>query len=365
MKKKIALVHDYLFQFGGAERVFYALHKIFPEASIYTTIFLPKRLPDFFRKLSINTSFMQKIPFIAEFYRYFFHLYPFAVRSFDLSSYDLVISSSSAWAKGIRKRKDARHVCYCHTPARFIWRYREYVQKENFPFIIQKVLPLLLLPIKQWDISNTRGVDYFISNSDYISNRIKNVYHRDSKVIHPPIDTDFFSLSNTKGDYFLIVSRFLAYKRIDLVINAFKKLKQPLKIVGAGPHENALKKLAEGSGNIAFLGKVPERELLNLYQNCLSVIFPGEEDFGLVPLEAASCGKPTIAFYAGGAKETIIEEKTGIFFREQTENSINEAMTRFLGQKFDRMFIREHALKFNFLEFKKKILGFLDEKQIL
>jgi glycosyltransferase involved in cell wall biosynthesis len=361
---KVALVHDYLNQLGGAERVLLALHEIFPEAPIYTSIYDRDRMSGAFRRMDIRTSYMQNWPNIMHAHRYYFSFYPRAFESFDLSQYDLIISSSSAYAKGIKKRKGAKHICYCHTPARFLWRYADYVRGENLPALLKLVLPFFLSGIKKWDLKNNEGVDHFIANSRVIRERIRSFYGRDSVIIYPPVDTQFYQPAGKAENYFLIVSRLLSYKRIEIAIEAFNRLGHPLKIVGEGPEGGRLKKLAKS--NISFLGRVIEdNEVARLYAGCRALIFTGEEDLGLAPLEAAACGKPTIAYAAGGALETVIDGETGILFKEQKVASILEAVKRFESFSFDDKLLRGQARKYDKESFEQKIRSFLSENKIL
>ncbi|MDI6731782.1 MAG: glycosyltransferase, partial [Candidatus Margulisbacteria bacterium] len=290
---RLAIVHDFLNQFGGAERVVSALHEIYPDAPIYTSIYDEKRLPDNFRKMDIRTSFMQKLPFIFDLYRQYLVLYPIAFEQFDLSDYDVILSSSSAFAKGVRKRQNQLHICYCHTPMRFVWRFDDYVKREWFLSAIKGFLPFILDPIKKWDLATAEAVDYYIANSKTVAERIRRIYGRESVIINPPVETKIIAPSAHELDYFLIVSRLAAYKRIDIAIEACRQLDVPLKIIGGGPAKKELEKIA--GKNIQFIGRVTDRELINYLAECRALIFPGEEDFGIVPLEAMASGRPVIA----------------------------------------------------------------------
>lgn len=361
--KKIALVHDYLNQFGGAERVVSVLHRIFPEAPLYTSIYDRQKMPREFEKIEIKVSFMQYLPFVMQKFRAYFWLYPKAFESFDLSDYGLILSSSSAYAKGIKKRKDAVHVCYCHNPMRFAWSFDDYVKREKIDPVVRFVLSRFMAGLKNRDIKNNLGVDYFIANSKTVAQRIKKYYGRDSVVINPPIECDKFSIDKREGDFFLLVSRLSYYKRIDIAVAAFSKLGLPLKIVGIGPAEKELRKHA--GQNIDFLGKVDDNTLRDLYSTCRALVFTEEADFGMVPLEAAASGRPTLAFRAGGAEETIIEGETGIFFDRQEPESLIEAVKKFEARSFDKEKIRRHAEKFDRLAFCDKLMDFLHEIKAL
>ena len=363
---KIAIVHDYLNQYGGAERVIEVMHEIFPEAPVFTSIYQPENMPDSFKKMDIRVTFMQKFPFLDRFYKKYFMLYPIAMKSLKVKDFDLIISSSSSFAKGVRKRKNAVHVCYCYTPTRFVWYYNSYIKKENFSKIISTfLLPLFIKSLKKWDLRAVEGVDKFIAISNHIKNKIKACYKRDSEVIYPPVDFEKFNIrqaSKERGSYFLVVSRLNAYKNIDMAINACKKINQNLKIIGTGLYLKELKKIAGDSKKIEFLGRVSDEELSNYYSGCRALIFPGEEDFGISPLEAQASGKPVIAYAKGGALETIIDGETGIFFKEDNEDSLSESISDFISMenKFIPEVIRKHALKFDKEVFKKSFKAYID-----
>ena len=358
---KVALVHDYLNQYGGAERVLQALSEIFPEAPIYTLIYDKKRTGYVFSNKKIYTSFLQKIPFAKSYHRAFLLLMPLGIEQFDLSSYDLVISDSASYAKGIITLPSTVHICYCHTPIRYAWddSYR-YIKEFGYPSFFKKIIPFFLNYIRIWDVQASKRVDYFIANSKFVKRRIKKYYRRKAEVIYPPVETKKFFISNSNKDYFLMVGRFLPYKRFDLAISVFNKLKLPLKIVGDGPEKSKLKKLA--LPNIEFLGLVSDEKLAKLYSNCKALIFPQEEDFGIVALEAMASGRPVIAYKGGGVLETVKEKETGIFFEEQTEESLMEAIRNFKESDFNPELIRNHSLKFDKEIFKQKIKEFIESK---
>jgi len=363
---KIAIVHDYLNQYGGAERVIEVMHEIFPEAPVFTSIYQPENMPDSFKKMDIRVTFMQKFPFLDRFYKKYFMLYPIAMKSLKVKDFDLIISSSSSFAKGVRKRKNAVHVCYCYTPTRFVWYYNSYIKKENFSKIISTfLLPLFIKSLKKWDLKAVEGVDKFIAISNHIKNKIKACYKRDSEVIYPPVDFEKFNIrqaSKERGSYFLVVSRLNAYKNIDMAINACKKINQNLKIIGTGLYLKELKKIAGDSKKIEFLGRVSDEELSSYYSGCRALIFPGEEDFGISPLEAQASGRPVIAYAKGGALETIIDGETGIFFKEDNEDSLSESISDFINMEnnFIPEVIRKHALKFDKEVFKKSLKAYID-----
>lgn len=359
---KIAIAHDYLNQYGGAERVIESFHEIFPSAPIYTSIYLAENMPESFKKMDIRTSFMQKLPFLNKHFKRYLLVYPKAFESFNLNEYDLILSSSSAFAKGVNKNRNACHVCYCYSPMRFVWEYQRYVEKEKFGTLIRKILPSFVSILKSWDLKVNKNVNFFISISKNIQKKIETCYCRQSDVIYPPVTTDNFKISNNIGNYFLLVSRLNAYKRIDLVVEAFNQLKLPLKIVGDGPSRKNLENLA--GPTVEFFGKVDEDRLAEIYSKCQAFIFPGEEDFGIAPVEAQASGRPVIAYAQGGALETVIDEETGIFFKDQTVESLIEAIMKYnrLKNTFNPQMIRENALRFDKEIFKRQIKTFIEEK---
>ena len=361
---KVAIIHDWLINFGGAERVLLEIHKLFPEAPIYTCIYDEKKHEEVFFDAEIKTSFIQKLPFAVEKYRYYLPLMPIAFEQFDLNKYDLVISSSFCCAKGVNVNANTLHICYCHTPMRYAWdMYNEYC-KGNI--LKRMIITSQLHKIRQWDRISADRVDYFIANSKYVANRIYKHYRRNSKVIYPAIRNQFYKNkidvdTENKKDY-LIVTRQVSYKKVDIVIEAFNELGLPLKVVGKGPEKSRLKKMAKN--NITFLEDLTEEQLLNEYQNCRAFVFMAEEDFGMVMAEAQAMGKPVIAYEKGGASEIIINDKTGILFKEQNKDSLKDAVLKMEKEykKFDSVEAREHAQKFNEENFKKELKEFIEEK---
>ena len=354
---RIALVHDYFVQMGGAERVAEAMHESFPSSPMYTTVALPHSLPHRLRLADIRTSPLQHLPAIERRFRHYFMLYPFAVENFDLSQYDLIFSSSSGYAKGVRRRRNAIHVCYCHTPMRWVWRYDDYVARERFGRVARGMLPMMLWPLKQWDLRASQQPNYYIANSRLVADRIKKIYGREAHVIPPPIDVNRFHMSNEIDDYYLVLSRLMPYKRIDLAIEACKRMNRRLIVIGDGPDRNRLEKLADD--RIEFLGRQPDK-IVNYYAaRCRALLFPGEEDFGMAPLEANAAGRPVIAYRAGGAVETVAEEVTGVFFDQASSVSLAEAIEKFEGLRFDQYTLRRHAEKFDRTVFSFRVLQFL------
>ena len=354
---RIALVHDYFVQMGGAERVAEAMHDSFPGAPIYTTVALPQSLPSRLRGADIRTSPMQHLPAMDRRFRHYFMLYPFAVEHFDLSPYDLIFSSSSGYAKGVRRRRNAIHVCYCHTPMRWVWRYDDYVAREKFGTGIRSLLPLALWGLRKWDLRASQQPNYYIANSRLVAERIRKIYKREAHVIPPPIEVNRFHMSNDIQDYYLVLSRLMPYKRIDLAIEACKRMNRRLIIIGDGPDRARLEKL--GDDRIEFLGRQSD-QIVNYYAaRCRALLFPGEEDFGMAPLEANAAGRPVIAYRAGGAEETVVEGKTGVFFDSPNSLALSEAIELFESMHWSQILLRRHAEKFDRNVFAFRVLQFL------
>lgn len=355
---KIALVHDYLTQFGGGERVLKALCEMFPEAPIFTLIYDEKATDGVFKNKKIHTSFLQKIPGSKKFFRGFIWLMPLAIEQFDLSGFELVISVSHSFGKGIITKPTTKHICYCLTPTRYLW------HDAGLPF--KSFSRLLLTYLRNWDYQAAQRPDYFIASSENVRQRIKKYYNRESEVIYPPVeiqDAREYSVRSL-NNYFLMVGRMVPYKRFDIAIEAFSKLpNEELLIIGDGPEYKKLKikSLKLRAKNIEFLGRVSDSELPKYYANCKALIFPQEEDFGITPVEAMASGRPVIAYRAGGALETVKEEKTGVFFDEQTPDSLIEALKNFNEENFHQHKIREHAKRFEKKAFKNMIQRFINK----
>ena len=359
---KVALVHDYLKQMGGAERVVIALHEIFPDAPIYTSIYDPERVDPAFRQMDIRTTFMQKLPLVTKHHQPYLPFYPFAMESLDLRGYDLVLSSSSAFGKGVITRPETMHICYCHTPMRWCWNYTEYVEREQLGGMARRVLPIMITGLRVWDQTSAMRVDHFIANSPVVAERIAKYYRREAVVIPPPVEAQRFPFdpATRPEEYFLIVSRLIPYKRIDLAIEACNQLQLPLVIIGSGRDEARLRRLA--GPTIRFMGRLSDEEVLHYYTHCRAFLFPGEEDFGITPLEAQAAGRPVIAYGAGGALASVIEGVTGLFFREQTAASVAATLAAFDERQFDAQAIRNHALEFDLPRFHRRILQFIEAK---
>ncbi|MGC2657077.1 MAG: glycosyltransferase [Bryobacteraceae bacterium] len=353
----IAVVHDYFTQQGGAERVAEQLARMFPSSDVYTTVALDKKLPPGISATKLRTSWMQRLPGLEGMYRLYFPLYPLGVDSLDLSKYELVLSSSSGYAKGVRTGTSSLHVCYCHTPMRWVWRYQDYAQRERFGVPKRLILPLLLDGLKNWDLNASRQPDQYVANSRIVAERIYECYKRDAVVIPPPIDVHRFNISSRQDDYYLVLSRLVPYKRIDLAIQACNLLQRRLFIIGDGTDRKRLESLA--SKTVRFLGRLSDQETATYAQECRALIFPGEEDFGMVPLELAAAGRPSIAFRAGGATETVIAGTTGVFFDEPTAQSLVNAITEFECMRWIPSKIRAHATLFDVTTFHERFKALL------
>lgn len=349
---RVALVHDYLNQYGGAERVLEALHELYPQAPVYTSIYDPEALPPLYRAWDIRVSWMQRLPAWRRLFRAYFPLYPSAFESFDLSSYDLVLSSSSAYAKGAIPAPGARHICYCHTPMRFAWRTDAYMEREGVAGPARMALALPLSAMRMWDTLSSVRVDAFIANSREVAARIRRYYGRESVVIPPPADLPPFA-PQPPGDYYLAGGRLIPYKRLDLAVRAFSALGLPLKVFGDGRDRAALEAIA--GPNVEFLGFVSEERRRGLFAGCRAFVFPGEEDFGITPLEAMAAGRPVIAYAAGGALDTVVEGVTGRFFHQQSPAALAAAVAAARQDEYDPCAIRRHAEGFGRARFLARV----------
>jgi len=343
---KVALVHDWLTGMRGGEKILEGLCELFPKASLYTLVFNPERVSMPIRRMAIKTSFLQYIPSVSKNYRYFLPFFPKAIEQFNLKEYDLVISTSHCAAKGVKTVPSSCHICYCLTPMRYAWGFHgEYF--GHWPSILKKPLDLILAKLRKWDLDSSQRVNFFLAISENVAQKIKNIYGRKvSRVIYPPVDTEFFTAQGRHNckDYFLIVSALVPYKRINLAVEAFNRLGLPLIIIGEGPEKNRLERAA--LKNVKFLGWQAKDIIRRYYSQARALIFPGEEDFGIVPLEAQAMGCPVIAYGKGGVKETVVEGKTGIFFYQLQAESLIAAVKAFSKLNFNSETIREHSLKF-------------------
>ncbi len=358
--RKIAIVHDWLLGMRGGEYVLEALLEIFPEAEIFTLFYEREKVSDRINSKKINVSSLNKFSIIKRNYKYFLPLFPIEIEKFNLQEFELIISSSHCVAKGIIPSPDAIHVSYIHSPMRYIWdQYTYYFGNKKFlkKYYIDKKLNYL----RMWDVSSSNRVDYFVTNSSYVSKRIEKYYRRDSIVIHPPVEVDYFTpgKKSEKEDFFISVGALVPYKRMELLVRAFSKTEFKLVIVGDGSEYKRLKKFS--SSNIKIVKSLSREELRELYRKAKAFVFAGVEDFGISFVEAQSTGLPVIAYGKGGVKDIVINEKTGLFFNEQNEEGIIGAVNKFLDLNFNVDIVRENSLKFSKHKFKEKFLSFVEK----
>jgi len=362
MKK--ALVHDWFSVYAGAEKCIESFTNIWDDFDIYSLIdFLSDKDREIILKGKYsNTSFIQKLPFSKKKYRNYLPLFPFAIEQFDLSEYDLILSSSHAVAKGVLTHSEQLHICYIHTPIRYAWDlYFQYLKESNLSKGIKGLLAKYILhKIRMWDISSVNRVDYFIANSNYIANRVKKIYQKNADVIYPPVDVDKFEFSGKKEDFYLTASRLVPYKKIDLIVETFNQLGKKLVVIGDGPDMKKIKSIAKK--NIEILGYQNDKILIEYMQKAKGFVFAAKEDFGIMPVEAQACGTPVICLGEGGTKETVIDGKTGVHFLKQSVESLSKAINRFETMTFDYKSVRENSLKFSKERFEKEIEELVNEK---
>ena len=359
---KVAIVTDWMSSFGGETRVLLAMHEMFPEAPIFTTVYNPTAVPQF-KNATVITSFLDKIPFARKKHQLFLGLMPLAFESFDLSEYDIVLSSSHACSKGIITKVDTLHLCYCHTPMRYAWDDCHRYIRESAPMKVlggRIIASLWLHSIRLWDRLAADRVDSFIANSKYIKRRIEKYYQRDSKVIYPPIQTSNFQISSEEKTYYLAGGRLVQNKKFDLIVEAFNDLGYPLKIFGRGPQMEELQIRAKD--NIEFLGFVSDEETAKLYANAKAYIVPQLEDFGITTVEALSAGTPVIGLRDGGTAEIVTDGVTGVLMDEQTSPCLIQMVKKFEGMNFDSNVIRQAALKYDVARFKRELATFIQEE---
>jgi len=352
---KIAIACDWLSSYNGAERCIESFVNLYPDSQLYTLVdFLQNR--DFIQNKSTHTSFIQNLPLARKYFRYYLPLFPYAIENFDLSRYDIILSSSHSVAKNILTHSLQTHVCYCHTPMRYAWDlYFEYINQTN-P-LVKNILKLVLHKIRIWDVVGANRVDYFIANSHFISNRIKKIYNKPSKVIYPPVDVDKFEYCDKKEDYYITVSRLVPYKRVDLIIQAFNQTNKKLIVVGQGEMLDELKSIA--NSNIEFSGYVPHKQMVQLLKKAKGFVFAALEDFGISVVEALACATPVIALNKGGTKESVIPS-VGVLFDKQDPQDLLDAINRFEKIEWDYPHIRNYALSFDRKVFEAKIKEFID-----
>lgn len=360
---RVAIVHYWLIDMRGGEKVVEALCDMYPDADIFTLVHDRSKVSEKINRHRIFTSFLQKIPGALKHYQSLLPLMPFAIESFDLTGYDLIISSESGPAKGIIPPPHATHVCYCHSPMRYLWdHYHGY--RATSGRLTRMVMPVIAPLLRSWDANTSLRVDRFVANSSHVAARINKYYRRNASVIFPPVSVEDFSPVSTIGDFYLCAGQIVPYKRIDLAVRAFNTLGKRLVIIGGGKGSeiDALKQIA--GPNIEFLGKVPFETLKTYLASCRALVFPGEEDFGMVPVEAMASGRPVIAYGSGGAVETVIHGRTGMLFGEQTEDALVEAVEDFENAQdlFDPVAIRAHAMSFGPERFRQAMADVIDRE---
>lgn len=356
---KLAIVHDWLNQIGGAELVLEVLHDMYPDAPIFTSMYAPEIMPSAYRGWDIRTTFMQRLPKVARKHQAYLPIYPLAFDRLDLSDYDVVLSNTSAFGHLVRGRPRAVHINYCLTPPRFLYNTETYLARERVRGPAQVALQPLIWGLRRADRLARERVTRFVGISRAVVDRIRRIYDRPADLIYPPVFTDRFPLGTLAGDYYLVVSRLIPYKRVDLAVEALSRLGRPLLVVGDGRDRPALEAMA--GSNVHFLGRVPADEVVGLIAGCRAFLFPGEEDFGIAPIEAMAAGRPVIAYGAGGALETVVEGHTGCFFREPDADSLVAAIERFESGRYDPAAIRENARRFDVCHFRERIRRLIDE----
>jgi glycosyltransferase involved in cell wall biosynthesis len=353
-KARVALIHDWFPVRRGGEKVFEVFAEIFPRADIFSLFHIKGSQVEALESRGIRTSFIQSLPFLKTRFRHYLPLFPMAAESFNLQEYDLVISSSHCAAKGVIPRPDALHISYVHSPVRYAWnQYHSYFPPGKMGVFSRFVIPPIIHYLRMWDVTASARVDAFAANSRAVAARIDKYYRRNAQVIHPPVDTEYFIPGEKRGDYFLIVSALVPYKKVELAIHAFNRSGLPLKIVGMGPEYKTLRRMA--GANVEFLGFLEDKDLLLVYQGAKALIMPGEEDFGINVLECQSCGVPVIALGRGGVRDTVVPGETGVFFNHPTVPSLLGALDKFQDIEFNRETVRANALGFSREAFKERI----------
>lgn len=360
---KIALVHDFLVKLGGAERVLKVFADMYPDAPIYTLLYDEKVCGKVFPASRVRPSYLQKLPeFLRKRQKYLLPFMPRAIESFDLSGYDVIISSNSAYAHGVLMSSSSKHVCYCHSPMRYAWDYtHEYLQEQNVGGFKKYLANRMIHKIRQWDQIAADRVDMYIANSNHVRKRIKKYYRKDSEIIYPPVDTKRFKPQKEHSDYFLIVSTLSPYKKIDLAVQLFNKIGKELFIIGDGSHYEYLKSIA--ASNVHVMGFKDDDTVKKYMEGCRALIFPGEEDFGITPVEAMACGKPVLAYGKGGALETVIPGVTGEFFYEPTVESMEDGLGRLIinEPQYNAEKIHKHAVQFSKQKFTENFKAFMQK----
>lgn len=354
---RVAIVHDWLNQVGGAEEVLEELVALFG-APVYTSMYWPQAMPASYRQWDIRTSWMNRLPGIKRYHQPFLPLYPLAFESLDLSGYDIVISNKSGFCHGIITPPETLHICYCLTPTRYVWRYQDYAQREKLGGWTRLILAPILNRLRVWDRLAADRVDRFVAISTEVQRRICKYYRRSSEIIYPPVDTRPFVPASRYQDYYLIVGRQVPYKRIDLAVQACTRLGLPLKVAGTGRDHNRLRAMA--GPTVEFLGRVPDETLPELMAHCRAFLFPGAEDFGIAPVKAMAAGRPVIAYAYGGALDTVIEGQTGTLFAAQTVDSLCDALQSFDPHGYDPQAVRQFAQQFDKTVFSRRLVAYVE-----
>jgi glycosyltransferase involved in cell wall biosynthesis len=357
---KVAIVHEFFCNLGGSDQVVADLHQLYPHAPIYTLLVSDRnRGAKLLEGMDLRTSFVHRLPFARRRHEPYLPLFPLAIESFDLTGYNVVLSNSHVCAKGVIPPPESVHICLCQTPARYAWDLR-FLYAQDLNPLLRAYNALVMHRLRIWDVSTCSRVDHFIANSHFVAQRIRRYYRRSATVIYPPVDTSFFTPGGNDEDYFLIVSRLTAYKRIAMAVEAFNRLGHQLLIIGDGPERRELQALA--GPNVRLLGALSREEVRDHMRNCKGLIFPGKEDFGITPVEAQATGRPVVAYGGGGALDTVVDGTTGVFFYAQTPESLCEAVLRSCTLPYDRDVIRQHALQFDREVFGKRLTDFIEEK---
>lgn len=358
---KLALVHDWLNQRGGAEDVLETLVDMFPDSPVYTSIYAPDLMPAAYRQWDIRPLWIDKLPGIHTHHQPYLPMYPLAWGGLDLSAYDVILTNKSGFCHGLRWSGRTIHICYCLAPTRYVWQLDAYIQREGFGKLTQAGLRPLMAALRKWDLDAARRVTHFIAISTEIQARIKTYYGRDSVIIFPPVDTTRFQPVPPEQveDYYLVVSRLIPYKRIDLAVQAATQLGLPLKVAGRGRDLEKLKALA--GPTVEFLGYVPDEQLPGLMARCKAFLFPGLEDFGITPVQAQAAGRPVIAYGGGGALDTVIPGRTGELFADLTVESLVNVLRDFDASRYDTEVIRRHAEQFDTAVFKRELLAYIEQ----
>lgn len=357
---RVALVHDWLNGMRGGEKVLEQLCALYPGVPIHTLLYQPERISAAISTHPVRTSIIQSLPLARKHYRWYLPLFPAAMEHFNLAGYDLVVSSSHCVALGALAPAGALHVCYCHTPMRYAWEhFHSYFPPERYGRVTRGIIAAMMTRLRTWDVAAAQRVGVFVANSACVARRIATHYRREARVVHPPVDTDFYTPAGGREDFYLIVSALVPYKRIDLAVEAFNRMRRPLVVIGEGPDRRRLEALA--GPTVTFLGWQTDEVIRDHYRAARALIFPGEEDFGITPVEATACGAPVLAYAAGGALETVREGLNGHLFPEQTVESLERAVTGHRPEAFDPAAMRTHALGFSRDRFRERFQAVVQE----